>query len=171
MQHQWLTLDKVSDISKQIILIKTDLEQDHIKLLLEKPWWNKNHSFVNKILTNICQGTHLVSMPDDSIEINKMVNNDLKKIKLIISDDKNTILKLMEKGCCHDNASELLKTNQVKKMHTGFALSKDRLWRYHSWGISRSGKIIETTILRLVYVPITIIKKSGYWKYYYSHSK
>ena len=163
MEQQSIIFDKVSDISKLIIFERNNLTQDHIKKLLEQPWWNQYHEFVNKILTNICHGTHLVSVPWDNEEMKKLVDNP-ENIKLIISDEENTIFKLMRVSSCHDNAMKLLKTNNAKEMHTGLALSKDRLWRHHSWAISLDGKIIETTISRLVYLPITIITKKKYNK-------
>lgn len=56
-----------------------------------------------------------------------------------------------EVGRCHDNVLRLLKAHQLDSAWAGFALSEDGRWRFHSWGLSADGVIIETTLRRLVY--------------------
>lgn len=66
---------------------------------------------------------------------------------------------------CHSNVSELWELNH--KDHefyicTGYALSKDGMWRQHSWGIlktPRSIKIIETTTPRIAYYGFAMDEK------------
>lgn len=55
-----------------------------------------------------------------------------------------------EPSSCHDNVGALYSEEKIDAMVTGFALSDDNLWRYHSWGL-RGDKIIETTVKRLAY--------------------
>lgn len=56
---------------------------------------------------------------------------------------------------CHSNASNLWEQNKDKTVIcTGYALSKDGLWRQHSWLVwlkPRVNKIVETTVPRVAY--------------------
>lgn len=60
---------------------------------------------------------------------------------------------------CHSNSAELWWNNREKKdfaviLCTGYALSKDGLWRQHSWLVqakARANVIIETTTPRVAY--------------------
>jgi hypothetical protein len=155
MESQWFTLANCPDLSN-LIVMKRILKEDHIKWLLAKPWWHANHTVVNEKLINLCKGTHLVSLPCDSIEILKLIKSDPRDIKVIISNKENTVFTKMEESRCHDNADLLVETGMAKENHTGFALSNDGLWRYHSWAIDFDGKVIETTTARLVYIVVTI---------------
>jgi hypothetical protein len=60
--------------------------------------------------------------------------------------------KIMESSACHKNAAQLwlAKQRRLIGIGTGYALSKDGLWRQHSWGIRRNG-ILETTVGRVKY--------------------
>lgn len=50
---------------------------------------------------------------------------------------------------CHENAAKLWKIGKGKLI-TGYALSKDGLWRQHSW-VKTTRTIIETTVPRVRY--------------------
>jgi hypothetical protein len=56
-----------------------------------------------------------------------------------------------EPNAAHQNVSKLLKAGRISEVHTGYALSDDRLWRYHSWGVDAHGRIVETTVERIAY--------------------
>jgi len=58
-----------------------------------------------------------------------------------------------EPSRCHSNCAYLWEVNKDKiVICTGYALSKDGMWRQHTWCIeTRSGKIIETTVKRIAY--------------------
>jgi hypothetical protein len=66
--------------------------------------------------------------------------------------DSNVILEEMERNSCHWNVAALWLKKQADliAVGTGYALSKDGLWRQHSWGI-RSASILETTEKRTHY--------------------
>jgi hypothetical protein len=53
---------------------------------------------------------------------------------------------------CHSNTAELWDLNKDRgfKIMTGWALSGDKQWRQHSWGVHK-GKVIETTVKRKAY--------------------
>ena len=48
---------------------------------------------------------------------------------------------------CHPNVTFLKKAGVIDTAYTGFVLSDDGMWRYHSWGV-KGDSIIETTLLR-----------------------
>jgi len=53
---------------------------------------------------------------------------------------------------CHENVLELTKKHPEKYLGWyGFALSRDGIWRVHSWVTDENNKIIETTVLRIKY--------------------
>ncbi len=56
---------------------------------------------------------------------------------------------------CHRNSAYLWDANREKlKICTGYALSKDGIWRQHSWCVwraTRSWRVVETTMKRIQY--------------------
>ncbi|XWV26143.1 hypothetical protein QJ857_gp0936 [Tupanvirus soda lake] len=128
------------------------LDTDTIAFLKSRPWWTPNHDKIQDILINLVPETHLVATPVDDIE--KMLDGFLVRVV-----DNDLILLKMKQNQCHDNSSRLLYQNKIKEMHTGLALSADRRWRSHSWGIDNNNIIIETTVPRLVYITFEINKK------------
>lgn len=60
----------------------------------------------------------------------------------------------MRPSQCHDNVDELVKTNSRYKEYSGFALSEDGAWRFHSWVVDGDKGVIETTSPRLAYYGI-----------------
>ncbi len=68
-------------------------------------------------------------------------------------DGVPTSLITMHPSRCHANVSSLWLHSEpdhdpVMMIGTGYALSKDGLWRQHSWGHTRNGALVETTALR-----------------------
>lgn len=120
----------------------------HIETLKTKPWWTDNHTVLQLNLEKICPGTHLVAMPWDSNDVKWLLEGGV----LTISGKNNVIFKPMAVSLCHDNCEDLLRSGKIVKYYTGYALSRDRLWRHHSWGISPDNKIIETTQPRIAYL-------------------
>ena len=57
----------------------------------------------------------------------------------------------MEPQHCHDNVLYLYERHKIKHMCVGYALAPDGKWRYHSWGWSHSGRLVETTVPFLLY--------------------
>lgn len=64
---------------------------------------------------------------------------------------------------CHSNACNLYRQNrETTRICTGYALSKDGMWRQHSWLIfkkSRSNQIIETTEPRVLYYGVALTEE------------
>jgi len=63
---------------------------------------------------------------------------------------------LMRRGlpsACHANASmTFVETRGDIRIVSGYALSRDGLWRQHSWGVaSEDGRVVETTVRRVRY--------------------
>jgi hypothetical protein len=64
----------------------------------------------------------------------------------------NPILyKYMLPNCCHDNVLQLYNSGTIPRMCVGYALAQDRKWRYHSWGLTSTFDIVETTAPFLLY--------------------
>lgn len=150
-------LNKIKD------LIKTYPNEDHKNLLKNKPWWIENHSKVNDYLSNLITNTQLVANPNDQKEVDNMLLS-LNDILIRIPNKTNLIIRKMAIGQCHDNSFRLLLRDNIKEMHSGYALSNDGLWRHHSWCIDKDDNIIETTSERLVYVTCTITDKVSMMK-------
>lgn len=68
---------------------------------------------------------------------------------------KSALLMKGVRSRCHNNACRLWINNKHNtRICTGYALSKDGIWRQHSWLIMlnrASNKIIETTVKRVAY--------------------
>jgi len=86
------------------------------------------------------------------LEIVPKFESDLSKILERGKEWNGSIeTEIMRISRCHQNAGELWSLNPKKnKLVTGWALSKDGLWRQHSWVIIND-KIIETTEIRIKY--------------------
>lgn len=56
-----------------------------------------------------------------------------------------------ESSRCHANSASLWVCNPSLKLVTGYALSRDGLWRQHSWCVRKDGRVIETTTKRILY--------------------
>lgn len=59
-------------------------------------------------------------------------------------------------GECHRNVAELWIDGAIESIGTGYALSADKLWRQHSWGVDPDGVLVETTDDRCAYVGIVL---------------
>jgi len=65
--------------------------------------------------------------------------------------------KIMKSSSCHQNVASVWTNRKfgIVGIATGYALSKDGLWRQHSWGILRDG-VLETTEPRVKYFGIVL---------------
>jgi hypothetical protein len=121
--------------------------EDFKKRLQAKPWFKPIHAKVNKKLQEIDSKSHIVAMPHEYIDL-KLILNDAKL-------DESTVLYLpLESSQCHNNCDFLLAQKLASNIYCGYAMSKDGLWRFHSWGKAESGEIIETTEPREKYYGI-----------------
>lgn len=113
--------------------------------------WNVFHNKMNGILNSIVRNTAMVAVPWDGVIILEMLMGNW----LVRSPDQNDIVFVeMELGKCHDNVEQLYDECQIEESYEGYALSRDGLWRHHSWGVDGEGKIVETTEKRLCYVAV-----------------
>ena len=66
-------------------------------------------------------------------------------------------LRQMDGNRCHHNVARLWeqrkKHSRLKAIATGYALSEDGMWRWHTWGLAAT-HILETTVVRLQYFGI-----------------
>jgi hypothetical protein len=120
------------------------LDNDRITFLKNRPWWNKVHDNFQSCLDEMFPGTHLVADPFDV--------DDLLNINTIMIPNSNYQIKQMERSMCHDNSIKLCTTDSSLKLFSGYALSDDKLWRHHSWVMTKTDDIIETTEKRLIYL-------------------
>ena len=126
------------------------LPEETITFFKTREWWTGRHDVLQKYLERLVPGTHLVACPGDTDEIEKL---DVFELRIV---DNDMSQKKMKKSACHDNSAKLLLEKKVGELHTGWALSNDRRWRYHSWCVDFEGNIIETTEKRLAYLTAKI---------------
>lgn len=69
----------------------------------------------------------------------------------------------MQANDCHINAAVLWRAGEVPSIGTGYAMSDDRLWREHSWGVTSEGLIVETTVQRATYFGFVFEGPSACW--------
>ena len=70
---------------------------------------------------------------------------------------------------CHSNTAELWSLNRGRAwIVTGYALSRDGIWRQHSWLWDEiSDRIVETTVIRLKYYGFPLTDdEAEYFEYY-----
>jgi len=86
-----------------------------------------------------------------------VIEEDLKNIMgrgLLMKGRGRTSLRLGQACRCHSNSAYLWNAEPHLKIMTGYALSKDGVWRQHSWCIDTGAStysIIETTQRRVAY--------------------
>lgn len=57
-----------------------------------------------------------------------------------------------EPSRCHSNSAAIWDANRDKcSICTGYALSRDGMWRQHTWVATSAGDIVETTVRRVCY--------------------
>jgi hypothetical protein len=79
-----------------------------------------------------------------------------------VTNGKGSRLRPMAASRCHSNAIRLARRYPKRyQREIGFALSKDGLWRSHSWLHDiRQNRIVETTERRSAYFGITMVGKT-----------
>lgn len=142
--------ETISDSINQVLKtqMKAPVDKSTVTFLRGKTWWNHIHSKFQSYIDEKFPGTHLVAMPCvDSVD------TIMKSNKIFIPGD-NIKLYPMERGDCHNNVRMmfLLNTNMKMKTYTGYGLSDDGLWRFHSWISDENDNIVETTDKRLIYI-------------------
>lgn len=137
--------DKIAQISQ---ISQLDLEypdESQIQFLTSRPWYSKEHDQLNLILNSIVPQTHIVAPFGAHVQI------DTNQVMLTNPAELNVkLIKMIQSGC-HDNCEILFENGKINKICTGYALSKDGLWRFHSWGFDNENNLVETTEPRLLY--------------------
>jgi hypothetical protein len=66
-------------------------------------------------------------------------------------------LKITATSACHQNAAAIWRSHKsnVVGIATGYALTRDGLWRQHSWVVLRDG-LLETTVKRTKYFGVLL---------------
>ena len=87
--------------------------------------------------------------------VNNFIQKNQKIKDLIKWNPMNTKLMHGKPSKCHANSANLWEQNKdITRICTGYALSKDGMWRQHSWLVwhkARSNQIVETTVKRIAY--------------------
>lgn len=149
-------------------LLTTNAPDSEWQERIDNEWWGKK-SLAKGLFAKLANGE---TIDQRFIELNRLllsfgghetcfpaVEEDMAKIlergQLWIGD--HSILMEGEPSRCHANSSNLWLANKDKNevtIATGYALSKDGLWRQHTWLVqrmARSVRIIETTVKRVCY--------------------
>lgn len=76
---------------------------------------------------------------------------------------RRAILKLGEQSECHENSAKLHREAPGRyEVRTGYALSKDGIWRHHSWVVDAdTNNIIETTEKRVTYFGVVKFERQS----------
>lgn len=124
----------------------TPVESSRIKFLTTRNWWSNEYTEFQKYISKMFPGTHVVG----AMELSGITT--IPKFDSIHIPNGLTKLTKMQDSKCHDNCVDLYLLNKTNRIFTGYALSDDGLWRFHSWIIDKDDIIIETTKERLIYV-------------------
>jgi hypothetical protein len=131
-------------IEQKVDMINDYPDYERVQWLKSRQWYTQDHDSLNQVLQKIVPRTQIVATPNEHIPIKNILENG-KIFQLV------PIVDSFENSRCHDNCDKLYAHKQVANVCTGFALSADGLWRYHSWAIDFDNFIIETTEERLLY--------------------
>jgi len=134
-----------------------ELDKARIFSLVSRPWYRTNHhGGLNEILQRAAPGSHIVAPMQEHYAI---VLSDPSLTWFI--DDANFYRIPMQASQCHDNVQLLFQKRAITSMYTGYALSADGLWRYHSWGVdaNNGGLVLETTEPRVAYFGVKVDPK------------
>lgn len=162
---------KMNDLS---LIMEFTEESDHREIItdsidsewkerLKSQWWATNYSGdVRRLVNEIPDYSKIVQLRERLLKIGgeevciPFVEEDINQI-LEYGQFWTHSPKLMkgEPSQCHYNSCCLWNNNKKNTLiATGYALSKDGMWRQHSWVIHiklRSNQVIETTVPRIAY--------------------
>ena len=121
---------------------------EHRTLLTSKKCYNDAWKDLNNDFQQLAPYTQVVALPGVNIDRFKKPNVN----ELFIVNETNTLIFLPLEDCqCHNNCKFLQNYENSLTVFTGFALSDDGLWRFHSWCLTKDDTIIETTEPRIMY--------------------
>lgn len=127
--------------------LDAELKQSYIDELKNSKDWTQIHDRFQIFLDQYFPGTHL--MPISGLGSTLVL---LQCTNVCIPNSKYKS-QIIDGGNCTDNVTEFCKKNKQFTAYYGYALSKDRLWRHHSWILDLQSNIIETTSeKKLIYI-------------------
>jgi hypothetical protein len=121
--------------------------------------WCKKFSVMSKLRKK------LLALDGDEVVINALSEQGMKDQAATaervlregsLFSGKDAITMRGGNNACHDNVQMLLDAGAIPRGWTGWALTNDGLWRFHSWGTRRTGRVIETTEERIKYYGVEI---------------
>ena len=127
--------------------------KEKVEFLTSRSWYTNKHNELNIILNNIAPESHIVAA-NDNIELNL----DFSKCEFFSSNVNPLKIIKMKDSYCHDNCEKLYKLGIISEIYTGYALSTDGLWRFHSWGFNNEEILIETTESRIYYYGMNLFE-------------
>lgn len=137
------------DIDKKLIMfLQTICPESRVEISKDRAPLSSDHPCLNWIDT-----ISIIEYQTNDKIVQKHWENEVGLITespVIHTTNANVELRQMKFNQCHRNTSILLDNKEIDSIMTGFALSADCKWYYHSWGMLQ-GKIIETCTLRKVY--------------------
>ena len=120
---------------------------ENANFLTSKPYWTADHSLLNARLRSLVPRSHLVAPHYEMPQPRKILDNGQ------FFDGATAIAMPMAKSECHNNVAALKAIGHARG-YEGYALTADGLWRPHSWGLDAKGRVLETTISRLIYLGV-----------------
>lgn len=103
-------------------------------------------------------GGHQTVLPQVEEDVEKILERGR-----VFRGDRKALLMKGRVSHCHENVAMLWDANRsLVDICTGYALSRDGIWRQHSWGRARlSGRIVETTERRIMYFGFILSQKEA----------
>ena len=126
----------------------------------DRSYWTSYHQTIHEFLSKLFPHTTFVPFPTDlntAVALCRMIAADSDESPVPTIFPESVILRPMAQSRCHDNCAQLLYNGQCNSMVTGYALSPDGMWRYHSWCLDHECNLIETTERRIVYIPVETV--------------
>lgn len=118
-------------------------DQDWLRHAVEHTRGHGPHQELKEILLDI--GGWAACIPGIEPDIEKIMTRGRR------FPGKSIMMK-GEPSQCHSNSAFCWDENrEISKICTGYALSRDGMWRQHSWVFTRDQRVVETTERRVQY--------------------
>jgi len=138
-------LQTICSSFNDISLKDVESECEQLKYL-----WKGKHKKLFKLLNIIVPKTCLVVRPDESDRIIDTLLTSGGELYIPIT---NLIHIIMKKNMCLHNCINLFKLKRIKSIQLGYALTYNKFWCQHAWGIDiNTNNIVETTDPMLGYL-------------------
>jgi hypothetical protein len=158
-ESQQVIVPRPNAVQAQLVLkiaqrVSSNVQKDRIEFLRSRPWYRPIHGVIQKIIGSIAPGTHIVAAPADD----EYFVPDMRRLlgadgMMWVPPTQESIKVVPGKvGECHHNCHRFFRKGIFKAVYSGWGLSEDGLWRYHSWGVDSSDVLCETSEKRVVYL-------------------